>query len=403
MLIKKSYLMLFWFLPMFNNMLTLKYAEIGITDYIRYVQLGLVLSGLFYLLIKSTTVPLSLSILFILILFSFNMLYSDTGEYQLVAFLMGYALMVHMLAKKYTYEIWSQYYFICLVIAWFSIIDLISFFILGDFIISFRAPEVMGNGMPRINTIFDEMSHQAFFMMPAAIFSLINNSKMRYLLLIGLLLTMSVSALLLFALALLVYLRKKLLSNIASVLPILVIVPLALFLGSEYIISKMSGIVLTDNLISGETTKSISATNILLGIEILKAISLKDLFIGFGYFELKENIPQLLNDSALYSYFEITNVLEDPLSVGILNLILYFGLFQCCLILLVLFKIKKYANDIWLYQLAIFVVLLSMIKNSHTVDYLVHMFFLFGLSWASTSSLSDETFDRHSKILTNKY
>ena len=261
----------------------------------------------------------------------------------------------------------------------------------------------MGNGMPRINTIFDEMSHQAFFMMPAAIFSLINNSKMRYLLLIGLLLTMSVSALLLFALALLVYLRKKLLSNIASVLPILVIVPLALFLGSEYIISKMSGIVLTDNLISGETTKSISATNILLGIEILKAISLKDLFIGFGYFELKENIPQLLNDSALYSYFEITNVLEDPLSVGILNLILYFGLFQCCLILLVLFKIKKYANDIWLYQLAIFVVLLSMIKNSHTVDYLVHMFFLFGLSWASTSSLSDETFDRHSKILTNKY
>ena len=57
MLIKKPYLMIFWFLPIFNTMYGVKFEEIGITDYIRYVQLGLVLLGLFYLFIKSTTAP----------------------------------------------------------------------------------------------------------------------------------------------------------------------------------------------------------------------------------------------------------------------------------------------------------------------------------------------------------
>ena len=133
MLIKKPYLMVFWFLPLLNAMKTVSYAEIGITDYIRYVQLGLVLLGLFYLLINLTTARSSFRVLFILLLLAINMLYSDIREYQLIVYLMGYALMVHMMAKKYPYEIWSQYYFICVVIAWLTIIDFISFFILGEF------------------------------------------------------------------------------------------------------------------------------------------------------------------------------------------------------------------------------------------------------------------------------
>tara|TARA_B100000780_G_C21110411_1_gene448705 strand:+ start:107 stop:1288 length:1182 start_codon:yes stop_codon:yes gene_type:complete len=393
MLIKKPYLMIFWFLPIFNSMKTVSYAEIGITDYIKYVQLGLVLSGLFYLLLKSTSVRLSLSVLFILLLLAFNMLYSDISEYQLVAYLMGYGLMVHMIAKKYPYEIWSQYYFICLVISWFSIIDLMSFFILGDHIISYRTPEVMGNGLPRINTIFDEMSHQAFFMLPAVIFSLFNKTKMRYLLLVGLLSTMSVAALLLFTVALIVYLRKKFLRNLISVLPIIVIVPLALFLGSEYIISKVGGIFVYDSLITGEQKKSVSAASILLGFEILRNISLEDLFLGYGFFGLAENVPKLLYNSDLYSYFEMRESLDDPKSIGIFNLVLYFGLLQCGLIAVVLLKVKKYVNDAWLYKLAIFATLLSLLYISHTVEYLVHMFFIFGLSWACTQSPSEEIFD----------
>ena len=91
-------------------------------------------------------------------------------------------------------------------------------------------------GLPRINTIFDEMSHQAFFLMPAAIFSLVYNTKNRYLLLLSVLLTMSVAALLLFSVAILVYLRKKLLQNLISLSPVIVIIGLALFLGSDFII-----------------------------------------------------------------------------------------------------------------------------------------------------------------------
>tara|TARA_B110001450_G_C17664510_1_gene498877 strand:- start:3089 stop:4309 length:1221 start_codon:yes stop_codon:yes gene_type:complete len=402
MLIKKPYLMIFWFLPMFNSMKTVSYAEIGITDYIKYVQLGLALSGLFYLLLKSTSVRLSLGVLFILLLLAFNMLYSDIREYQLVAFLMGYGLMVHIIAKKYPYEIWSQYYFICLVISWFSIIDLISFFILGDFIISYRTPEVMGNGLPRINTIFDEMSHQAFFMMPAVVFSLVNNSKMRYLLLVGLVSTMSVAALLLFTAALLVYLRKRLLHNLISVVPLIIIISLALFLGSEYIISKISGIFVTDALITGEQKKSVSAASILLCFEILRNISLEDLFLGYGFFGLAENVPKLLYNSDLYSYFEMRGSFDDPKSIGIFNLVLYFGLLQCGLIAVVLLKVKKYVNDAWLYKLVIFAALLSLLYNSHTVEYLIHLFFVFGLSWGCTQSPSEKVFDRKAEIVSNK-
>ena len=70
MLIKKPYLLIFWFLPIFNTMYSVKFAEIGIIDYVRYLQLGLVLLGLFYLLIKSTTAPLSFGVLIILFLIS---------------------------------------------------------------------------------------------------------------------------------------------------------------------------------------------------------------------------------------------------------------------------------------------------------------------------------------------
>lgn len=396
MLIKKSYLMIFWFFPIFVAMSTLRLKGFGLADYISYVQLLLVLLGLFYLFIQSSTVRFSFSVLFLLLLLAFNMLYSDIREYQLVAFLVGYALMTHMIVKKNPHEIWSQYNFVCLVIVWLTITDFISFFILGNFIISARTPEVIEIGLPRINTIFDEMSHQAFFLMPAAIFSVVYNTKNRYLLLLSVLLTMSVAALLLFSVALLVYLRKKLLRNLISLCPVIVIVGLALYFGSSFITQKVLDIFEYNHLISGEYTKKVSAANILLGIEIFKTISLTDLFFGYGYFGLAENVPQLLYDSNLYPYFELTEMLQDPESVGIVNLILYFGLFNCCLMVLVLFKAKKYVNDVWLYKVVIFVVFLSLIKNSHTVDYLVHMFFVFGLSWASTHSLSKDIIDRYS-------
>ena len=64
--------MIFWFLPLLNAMSYVRFVEIGIDGFIKYVQLALVLSGLFYLLLKSTSVRLSFSVLFILLLLSFN-------------------------------------------------------------------------------------------------------------------------------------------------------------------------------------------------------------------------------------------------------------------------------------------------------------------------------------------
>lgn len=49
MLIKKPYLMIFWFPSLLVAMSSVRFAEIGIYGLIKYVQLGLVLLGLFYL------------------------------------------------------------------------------------------------------------------------------------------------------------------------------------------------------------------------------------------------------------------------------------------------------------------------------------------------------------------
>ena len=239
-------------------------------------------------------------------------------------------------------------------------------------------------------------------MMLAEIFSLVYNSKNRYCLLLAVLLTISVGALVLFSVALIVYLRKKLLHNLISLSPLIIIVFLAFFLSSDFIISKISGIFVYDNLISGEPKKATSAQNILLGFEMLRNISLKDFFIGYGYFGLAENVPQLLYNSDLNPYFQMRASLNDSQTIGILNLVLYFGLFQCGLIAVVLSQVKKYANDAWLYMLSIFVVFLPLTYNSDTVNYLVHMFFVFGLSWVSTHSRSGKRFDRKAEIIFNR-
>lgn len=399
MLIRKPYLMIFWFLPILVAMSTLSIKEAGLGGYISYVQLLLVVLGLLYLFMQSTAINFSVRVFLVLFLLALNILISDIREYQLVVFLVGYTLVTHMVVKKHPHEIWSQYYFICLVIAGLTMIDFVSFFTLGDYLVSSRAPVLIDSGLPRISTIFDEMSHQAFFLMPAAIFALVHNTKYRYWLLLSLLLTMSVAALLLFSLAVVIYLRKKLLRNLFSLAPLFVIVGFALFLGREFITDKVIQIFVYDDLISGQQTKKISAANILLGLEVLKEIPLTDLFFGYGYFGLEENLPRLIHGSKLYPYFESTEMLQDPQSVGVLNLVLYFGLIQCCLMAAVLYAAKKYVNDVWLYNLAIFVVFLSLLKNSNTIDYLVHMFFMFGLSWASTHSLSNKRNDRYPKTI----
>ena len=125
-------------------------------------------------------------------LLALNMLFSDISEFQFIGFIVSYVLLIHALAKLYPNELWLHYYFVCQIIGFLTIIDLTFFFLFfGEFCISYRNPEVIGLGLPRINTIFDEMSHQAFFMMPSVIFSIFQKTKERFLLTTGFLLTMS--------------------------------------------------------------------------------------------------------------------------------------------------------------------------------------------------------------------
>ena len=331
MTLKKPYLLVFWFLPILISNSTVRFQLYGIEEYIPVVQFLLCLAGLLFLLVKIQFVCVSSLTLLMVSLIALNMLFSDITEFNFIGFILIYAILVHALAKLYPNDLWSHYYSICLIIGILTIIDLTFFLFSGGFLISYRTPEVIGIGLPRINTIFDEMSHQAFFMMPSVIFSIFQKTKGRILLTVGLLLTMSAAALVLFFLVFLIYARDKLFKNFLQFSSIVLIMLIALLVGGDFIFNKLENIFLYERLVTGELTKSISAANILLGYEIMKYISIADLMVGYGYFGLSKEIPLLLVSSDLYNYFQMIGALDDPKSVGLFNLVLYFGLIQCCL------------------------------------------------------------------------
>lgn len=391
----KFYLTFFWFLPIVIATSRRKFFNAGIENYIVYFQSIILLVGLFYILSTKKFV-IQKSILFIAFIFLINILISDFSEYKFVFFILSYLIIVHILTRRYPSEVWSQYYFISIIVCFLAFIDLIWFFLVGEFLISYRVPEVLNFGFPRINSLFDEMSHMAFFIMPATIFAFVNNDRYKYILAIAIALSFSVAAIIAFAFLLMIYYRKYFLYNPLKLINIFLLFAgfLITYVAGELIIGKLANIFFYDNLINLELKKQVSSANILLSIEVIKNIELYELLFGFGYFNYQEGVTKLIQSSELINYFNLIGLGDDPQGIGIFNFIIQFGLIQTIIIIFLIIIIKKNAKDPWLYKLSLLIVFLSMTKNSHTISYLVHLFFLFGLPWANT--------EEHKKKISNK-
>jgi hypothetical protein len=383
---KNLYLLLFWFAPLLINISSGRLATYNLDFLVVYLLFATEMLGLIYILFFLRVSRLSINVLIVICILFGSMLYSDITEIKLVAALASYSLIVHVIAKRFPLEIWNQYYLICIILSWMTIIEIFAYFLTGEFLFSFRNPELIRSFFPRVTPVFDEMSHQSFFIMPAALIAYRSNKKHFALLLIGVLCTFSVAAIILF-LPLFIYfnasnIRLKTI-NILTLIFVLLCLLLIVLFALDLIFGKFVSIFNPESLYSSK--KAVSAVNILVGIDLLRGFSLGDWLFGFGYFGYGDKLHVFLNEVPLNDYYLAIGIFEDKIgSIGIVNMIIYFGALISSFVIYLLWRAKKYAIDRALYKLAIIIVIASMLKNSHTVDYFVHLFFVFGLAWCNT-------------------
>lgn len=391
--IKYPQLLFIWLFPIIVAASTGRLRQYGVDSSIIYLLAGSIGFGGLYALFCMYRVGLSKNIILIISIIFPLMLLSDFTEFKLVTILAIYSLVVHMISRRFPSVLWNQYYVICMIISWMTIIDVVYFFFMDEVIFSYVRDRLhIYNGLPRVSTFFDEMSHQAFFLMPAAILAFQRNYKHFLLLFFGVLLPLSVQALLLF-IPLLIYFNwafvKKSLTLFILFIFSLILFSTIFYLLFDVISSKLEYLINPEILLN--KTKIMSATNILMSFDFFRGANIYDILIGFGYFGNEGSVRYAFESSILYDYYVSMNTLDDVSMVGIVNFIMQFGLIVSGLVLLLIYSAKKNAIDKTLYSVSIIVVLASMLKNSHTVDYFVHLFFLFGLAWSCRNEMMKAT------------
>jgi len=381
------FLFLLWFFPILIGAITGRLRLYGLewaVGFLLAISVGL---GILYVFLYMYKKPASIHVTLVIFVLYSAMLLSDVTEVKLVGVLAAYSVIVHLLAKAYPDVLWKQYYFVCVVLAWMTIIDFISYLAIREFIFSHRIPETIIYSIPRVTPVFDEMSHQAFFIMPAAIMAY-SRSKNFFLLSVGVLLPFSAAAIIIF-MPLFLYFNwscfSQSKSNLYGLLVVITLFAVILFYSSEFVMGRLS-IVLDTDLLHNAVKKG-SAQNIIISFDLLRNISVLDALKGFGFFGPADNFHSLLYDSEFFNYYFVTGVFDrDVKAVGLVNLIMYFGMALMIFVSFLLFRARRNAVDELLYSVSIVVVIASMLKNSHTVDHFVHLFFVFGLAWSGVWS-----------------
>jgi hypothetical protein len=380
----KLFLLFAWLLPILISASTGRLEISGNDWLVPYMQIVVIGAGFVFIVLSFSNVAFNVNVLLVLVLLFGLVLYSDIREYKYVSMLLMYSIYTHLMAKRYPNLVWRQYHFVAAVVSVLSLIDFFYYWVTGGFIVSYRSVEIVGGIFPRVNTVFDEMSHQAFFLFPALILSIRNRSGSSFLFLCGFLLTFSVSAYLLFLPMLFVYgelLRGRSTNNLMYTLILSIGIIVMALISYDFIISKISHI-LNPALVANQT-KVVSAANILLGFELIRSMHIYDMLFGYGYFGYQSSVSSFLNDSNLYHYYYSIGLIDDPKSVGVVNFILYFGIIVVAIVTRLIYIAGRNASDKMIYSISLITVVLSMTKNSHTIGYLVHLFFIFSLAWTN--------------------
>ena len=380
--LKNSLIFLSWFIIVFSDAIAGRLDILGLQYLFRiFIFLGLTI-GIFTIIIYRSKIYFFQLAYAIILPFAIRMLISDYLMIVQVVYMTIFSFIIHELARNYPKVLYKQYYNLCILIGILSIIDFFSFILTGNFLVSQYDSVEIGYGIPRISTFFDEMSHQAFFLMPVTLINLKEKKLIKYLFLFAFLSTFSVTAITIFLPIAFILYRKSFKINFISLLISFLTV---IYFGYEFITSKLSTLFVDRSIMNAaflQNNKTQSASSIFLSYDLLTNVNFKNLLFGHGYYNSASSLSKYLDSSPLFEYYFFSNIYENPIANGITNLILYFGLIHFIIFIYLIKLGYKFCPDKFLYLLVLITLFASMLHNGHTLLSAPNLFFIFALPWA---------------------
>jgi hypothetical protein len=380
--LKNSLIFLSWFIIIFADLITGRLEILGLQYFLRiFIFLGMTI-GLLTIIIYSSKIYFFKFAYAIILPFAIRMLISDYLMIIQVVYMTTFTFIIHELARNYPKVLYQQYYNFCVLISIMSIIDFFSYISTGIFVFSQYDSVEIGYGIPRISTVFDEMSHQAFFLMPVTLINLKEKNLIKYLFLFAFLSTFSVTALTIFLpIAYILYRKRFKMNFIFLLIPFSIVV----YFGYDFIFSKLSTLFIDKSLMNAtflQNNKTQSASSIFLSYDLLANANFKNLLLGHGFYNSASSLSKYLDNSPLFEYYFYSNIYENPIANGITNLILYFGLIHFILFIYLIKLGYKSCPDKLLYLIVLITFFGSMLHNGHTLLSAPNLFFIFALPWA---------------------
>ena len=392
---KKTYnliVFIIWFIPI-----------ISVSSYSRFYNYGLDITTLKISLVVSIMIGVLLIITRQIIEFNSNILsaifiiyilalISDPSEYVVVMFSMLYALLIHFLSANSYQIILKQYIWTCKLIVLITFVDFVSFYILEAHLIAWREPVVNSLGVPRLQTIFDEPSHQVFYLLPVVFYQskLFFDDKIRLRVLLAylfaIIMTATVTAVVLLISIIIFFIIKTKGKWLHKLIIALVVFSFS-FLSFETYFYKIEGIFHPELLtIQGGVSSSSFVYIILMDLFFLSNTpNIMDYIFGMGFFNIEMELLKYLDDESLMGFYNATSLLEPSINttgfkgIGITKLLFGYGIFVLSIISFLIYKSRKYFPNIGVSSCIVFALFFMWLKLPQTIEHPLAIFFLFGL------------------------
>ena len=299
-----------------------------------------------------------------------------------------------MFAVKYPELIWQQYIQTCTLVSLLSLVDIMSYFVVGEVFLTFR-PDIFLGELPRISTFFSEMSHQAFFLLPAILSSVRSGNIKNFVIhVVGFLLAMSVGAILMFVVLLLIILltgknkapRTRVISS--SLIFVLIFLSVVLINQSGFVSDKVS-LLFSDDLYTLSDSRRVSGMGVVLGFDLITHMDINELLIGKGYSNSVDEVANILARSDRYDYYNRAGYLQDVAAAGAFRFLYSYGIIVSFFVVMVIYMGRKWARDQYIYSMISLVLVASLFKHHHILEMFYHSYLMFCLAWACFPSAAD--------------
>lgn len=375
-----------WFMPIFGAPQVQGFREYGLdlfyakALYVCPVLLGAAFFASVILLGKK--ISLNRYALALLLFIYGHSLLSDVSEYAQVFYFSLYALVVCLIGYNYPRVLFRQYFAVCGVIAALVVVDYFAYYITGSILFHWHAIGSV-SGILRISTFFNEPFHQASFLMPALLYCLFCDRKgfdvWLAVLLFAYLATFSVAAILLLMVPVTYYIFKRKFTLLV-LLYCFVVSMVVITVAGDYIFSKLR--TATNLEMYYHREKQSTGANYIALRDIAKNTELSGLVFGVGYFNVGAVFADYLKSSDLARYYRFQGFYRgDYTSNSIIRWLYSFGILGGVVIWFLVKQMFRFSRESLISIIVIVSIILLSIKDTHALDNLVYIFFLFGLFW----------------------